>query len=355
MSPDGLRVVSAGDDGIIRVWNAENLKWLNEIHAGNEPIYSVAFSADSSLLASASWDGTVRVWNANTFTPKATFKASDDNGPVKQNGVEFAPAKNARFIASAGQDGNVWIWDLQDASRIRKWGDSNSPVRSLSFAPNNSGALVTASFDGKLRFFTEDQKIRDVPVTSGKLLHVAYSPKGNLVASVGVDSSRNVLKLWDAAARTLRSTYTGTHDGANSLAWSRDGEQVAVGEGASKKEAPAVDLWDLKSGARTVFMGHTEDVEAVAFHPNRKWMISASEDGTMKIWNMADGKELLSLAGFADGQFIAYAPSGCYTGSNDAPKFVTYMTTGPDAHDTHDNGKNSMFVPANSTEALLPH
>ena len=65
-------------------------------------------------------------------------------------------------------------------------------------------------------------------------------------------------------------------------------------------------------------MGHTEDVEAVAFHPNRKWMISASEDGIMKICSMADGKELLSLAGFADGQFVAYAPSGCYTGSNDA-------------------------------------
>ena len=118
VSPDGLRIVSAGDDGTIRIWNAANLKWLHEVHAGNEPIYSVAFSADGSLLASASWDGSVRVWNANTFAPKATFRASDDNGPVKQNGVEFAPANNARFIASAGQDGNVWIWDLQDASRI---------------------------------------------------------------------------------------------------------------------------------------------------------------------------------------------------------------------------------------------
>ena len=354
VSPDGDRIVSAGDDGVIRVWSAANLKWLHDIRGHAGPVYSVAFSPDGSLLASASLDGTVRVWNAGTYTLKQTFKASNDNQPVQQYGVEFAPGKSPRYIDSAGQDGSVWIWDLQNPEHVRKWNDTTSPVRSLSFAPKDTGALVTASFDGKLRFFTESQKIFALSAGSGKLLHVAYSPNGKIVASAGVDNSKEILKLWDAASRTFHSSYTGLHDGANSLAWSRDGAYVAVGEGASKKEAPTVDMWDLQSGARTLFSGHMEDVEAVAFHPNRKWLLSGSEDGTMKVWNMADAKELLTVAGFANGQYIAYAPNGCYTGSKDAPNFVTYMTRGPDAHDTHDNGKNAMFVPDDSTEVLLP-
>jgi WD40 repeat protein len=352
VSLDGARIASAGDDGVIRIWDAASLKWLGELRGHTGAVYSVAFSADGSLIASASWDGTVRVWDAHAYTPQQIFKATDGNGLVKQNGVAFAPGDSAQYIDSVGDDGSVWIWDLQNPSHVYKWRDPDStvsPARSLDFAPSKSGALVTASFDGKLRFYTENRKIYAVPAATGKLLHAEYSPDGVLVASVGVDTTRKIVKLWNAANRTFYKAYSGHNDGANSVAWSHDGQRLAAGEGGTN---PTVDLWDRQSDRLRTFAGHTEDVEAVAFHPNGKWLISSSEDGMMKIWDIAGGKELLSLAGYANGQYVAYAPNGCYTGSANAPNFVTYVSR-DGGKDSHDNGKDSMFIPGDSTAALL--
>ena len=63
------------------------------------------------------------------------------------------------------------------------------------------------------------------------------------------------------------------------------------------------------------------------------------------------------MVGFSDGQYLAYAPNGCYTGSANAPDYVKYVTRDLQGreHDTGDNSKSSMFaVPRNSTAPLSP-
>jgi WD40 repeat protein len=114
-------------------------------------------------------------------------------------------------------------------------------------------------------------------------------------------------------------------------------------------------LRDVQSGKQLQkFSGHTADIEAVAFHPNQKWIVSAGEDAMMKVWDIATGKELLSVVGFSDGEYLAYAPNGCYTGSANAPNYVKFVYK--DSQGLHDagNGKGTFFVPGDSTALLLP-
>jgi|GEM_PF-2400752 len=358
ISPDGKTLATAGDDHVIRVWDASSLKWLREIRAHTAQVYSLDFSVDGNLLASASFDGTVRVWNAHTFALMRLFKAEDDKGPVKLYDAAFEPLSNPQYVDAVGADGAVRIWDLRSGQLVgepRVSSGNGVPAASLSFAPDESGTFVTANFDGTIKFF-EPGRIDAIPAFPNKALRVVYSPDGKLVASAGVDDASNrTVRLWNATSHTLSTSFAGHRHSAVSVAWSPDGKRLVTGGGYKDL---TVRLWDAQSGRQLgqPFTGHRADVEAVAFHPNRRWLISASEDGTIKLWDIPSGRELLSVIGFADGQYLAYAPNGCYTGSANAPNYVRYVVKDADGHerDTGDNGRSSMFVPGDSTALLLP-
>ncbi|MBN1565197.1 MAG: hypothetical protein JXA10_15235, partial [Anaerolineae bacterium] len=62
-SPDGARIVSGGDDGIVRIWNAQTGEELDQFAANpTGPVWSVAWSPDNRTVVSGGDDGTVRAW-----------------------------------------------------------------------------------------------------------------------------------------------------------------------------------------------------------------------------------------------------------------------------------------------------
>jgi len=63
-SGDGSRIVSAGGDGTVRVWDAKSGKGIGEPLRGHQGgVWSAAFSGDGSRIVSAGEDGTVRLWD----------------------------------------------------------------------------------------------------------------------------------------------------------------------------------------------------------------------------------------------------------------------------------------------------
>jgi WD40 repeat protein len=360
-SPNGKTLVTAGDDGIIRVWDAGTLKWVRAINADNAAIFSLAYSSDGSLLASASFDGTVQVWNANTFAHVQTFDtapAGSGLAKVKQYSVSFEPASKAQFVYSTGADGNVWIWDLSRQALSSKTpshvGNGDPTVGWLSFAPNGSKAYATANFDGTIRFF--DSNPGTVTAYPSNALRLAYSPDGTLVASAGADTSGKSLglKLWNSATHVLFRAFADHKGHVASVAWSPDGSLLASGGGFSDA---TVALWDAHSAAQSPLRSfkpnnksaQNKDVEAVAFHPNKKWLVSGSEDGTMRIWDITSGNELLTVIGIPGGNdYVAYAPTGCYTGSANAANYVRF------AAKEGDQSSADLLVPGDSTQLLLP-
>jgi WD40 repeat protein len=61
-SPDGQRLVSAGDDWVVRVWSVKTGKELCTLRGHGDRVYSVGFSPDGRRVVSASYDRSVKVW-----------------------------------------------------------------------------------------------------------------------------------------------------------------------------------------------------------------------------------------------------------------------------------------------------
>jgi WD40 repeat protein len=310
VSPTGREVASAGDDGLIRIWDASSFKPLRVLKGHSGPVYSLDYWKDGTWLASAGWDGKVKVWDLN-----GNESFSFDAG-VKQFSIAFAPEAQLKYLASAGEDGYVRIWNLQTRELARSRLDhtgfegDKAAVRSLSFAPSGSGEFVSAGFDGKIRFYRLNGAIDARDAYSRKALRVAYSPDGTRIVSAG---SGGDVKLWDARTASSRP-LVGHRDYAVSAAWSADGKRIVTGGGGRDR---SVDLWDADTGRLLAsFAGHQEDVEAVAFYPGGKRIISASEDKTIRIWDIAEKTQLLTAIGFGEQGYLTYTPEGCYSGSS---------------------------------------
>jgi WD40 repeat protein/uncharacterized caspase-like protein len=314
ISPTAREVATAGDDGLIRIWDASSFRLLRVLKGHTGPVYSLDYWKDGTLLASAGWDGKVKVWDVVSGSESFGFDAG-----VKQFAVAFSPELPLRYLASAGEDGYVRIWDWQKKELARSRLDHQSgeadkaTVGSLSFAPNASGEFVSAGFDGKIRFYKTTGAIDARDGFSRKALRVAYSPNGNQIVSVGSGTDPNTVKIWDARTETSR-LLVGHKDYVVSASWSADGRRIVTGGGGRDK---SVNLWDAQTGNLLAsFTGHQKDVEAVAFYPGGKRIISAGEDKTIRVWDIAERKQLFSAIGFGDRGYLTYTPEGCYAGSS---------------------------------------
>jgi len=122
------------------------------------------------------------------------------------------------------------------------------------------------------------------PVTTlnghdGAVLSVAFSPKGNLLAT---GNGNGNVRLWNAATYQPVTTLNG-HDGAVlSVAFSPDSTTLATGS-----EDGTVRLWDVATHQPAAALtGHTGSVWSVAFSPDGKTLATGSSDDTVRLWDV---------------------------------------------------------------------
>jgi WD40 repeat protein len=314
ISANAREIATAGDDGVIRLWDAASFRLTRVLRGHSGAIYALDYWTDGTQLASAGWDGKVKVWDLRNDGQSLTFDAG-----AKQFTVAFAPEPTLKYLASAGEDGVVRIWNLQTRELAKSKLDHQSAdparaaVRSLSYAPSGSGEFVSAGFDGRIRFYHLSGAVDARDAYGRKALHVAYSPDGTRLVTAGSDPELGAAKVWDVRSGSSR-LLAGHRDYVVSASWSADGKRIVTGGGGRDK---SVNLWDADSGRLLAsFLGHQEDVEAVAFFPGGTRLISASEDKTIKVWDIAERRLLLTAIGFGDDGYVSYTPEGCYAGSN---------------------------------------
>jgi serine/threonine protein kinase len=150
-SPDGTRLASAGADGTGKVWDLRTINWskidnpdvkktdLAE-HLG--PIYGVAFSPDSTLVATSGGDGKVRICYATNGALKRKLDAQEGDAWS----VSFG--NNGKWIASAGQDG-VKVFEVESSKEIFHY-HSTRAFHVVRFAKNGT-TLAAGGRDGNVR------------------------------------------------------------------------------------------------------------------------------------------------------------------------------------------------------------
>ena len=172
-------------------------------------------------------------------------------------------------------------------------------------------AAVSATNDAELRFAESLVSQADALVGAqrGDEARPRYVEAIGFLKGLGRPITGAMVGLWDSY-RTCPpplNSFTGHQGGVRSAAFSPDGK-IALSGGVDG----TVKLWEVASGRELQsFVGHLGAVLSVAFSPEGKFALSGDSDGTVKVWEVANGRERRSFVGHRGGVLsVTFSPDG---------------------------------------------
>jgi WD40 repeat protein len=308
-SPDGSRIASGSDDGLVKVWDSQSRAEVLTLPGHTAGVTVVAFSSDGDRLASGSADGNVRVWDL--VRGEKVFTRRGHAAGV--TGLAFDP--DGKRLVSTGRGepapGELKLWDAGKGEALA--GQSrHSLLAAVAFSPDGH-RLVTVGYDGNVVAWDaatlkpiggfEGPNKRSVRWTS-----VAFSADGQWVAA---GSSAGLVRAWDG--KTVQEFNTPTRASVSGVAFSsRDGRILAAACADN-----TVRGWITKSGEPAFTLrGHRGPVTAVACSSDGTHLVSASRDRTVKLWDIRRHDDDLTLRANKEYTSIAFSPAGAYLASS---------------------------------------
>ncbi|MCH7728563.1 MAG: WD40 repeat domain-containing protein [Planctomycetes bacterium] len=228
---DGKSIVTAGDDGSLRLWDSHTGKQKLELRHPPNPkkpnetrwIRAAAVSPGGELVATSSFDNTVRLWNLKT--KKEIYRLPGHGRMGGHRALAFTP--DGRRFASWGDDMRVYVWDVATGK--------------LKMELKNEYGDMVFSPDG--RFFVTGGNVFEA--ASGKrvtnlrgkstIRALAFSHDGRFLAT----ATSKTIYVWDVATWKKRKEFKG-HDRLTTLTFTRGGKLLS-GSGDT-----TVLVWDLK-------------------------------------------------------------------------------------------------------------
>ena len=125
---------------------------------------------------------------------------------------------------------------------------------------------------------------------------------------------------------------------ASAIAFSSNGRFILSGS-----EDSSIKLWDTQSGqCIRSFNGHSDWVSSVAFSPDDQFILSGSRDNSLKLWETQSGRCLRSFEGHSDTvNSVAFSPDGQFTLSGSSDNSLKLWDTQSDQCIRSFNGHSS--------------
>jgi WD40 repeat protein/tRNA A-37 threonylcarbamoyl transferase component Bud32 len=262
----------------------------------------VAFSPDGRFLATAGRDNKVKVWEAKTGSLVHTLTGHADEVLC----VIFSP--DGQWVVSSAKDATVRLWQVSTGQCVKTLKTVPDWLRGVAFSRDGRHLAATSHGGGIWLWKTSSwQRIALSGRHRGPVQSVVFTPDSRQMVSAGVDHLDRQVCLWDLATGKEVRRFKGHTHLVNSAVVSPDGKTLAT-----TSEDHMVKLWDMDSGrVLHSLRGHAHWPVQAAFSPDSKQVASASFDSTVKLWDVTTGLERFTLRGQNDALVgVAFSPDG---------------------------------------------
>lgn len=272
ISPDGKWVVTAGDDGLVKVFDLDTGEQRSQIEHGSGRVWMAEFTNNGQWVVTNNYE-TVNIWEAETGRIIRVIDdvvvwwsvASSDGSriAVATDNRRYGPEKVRLYNILTGKE--IAVFDISDA-----W--------DLTFSPDNQllaiGCLIgrtdrnlgvwNAQTGAEIFQFNHEAGVNDI----------AFSPDSQLLALADDDK---VVRVWDVNTGQIVTELPHTAE-VWSVDFSPNGKLLATGSGdIETNRGSMARIWDLNTEMPLLQIPHTNRVMHVEFSPDG-WLLMTSTD-----------------------------------------------------------------------------
>ncbi|TCO85662.1 WD40 repeat protein [Chthoniobacter flavus] len=327
-SSDERYVLTGGDDKVARLWNPEEVMLVMPAMSCGEKIVKVKVSPDGSQIATMLDDGSVQLWDALTAAKLPVVLREE--APMR----DFIWAYTGMRGATASSDGHVSLWTMHNGARRGERLLHGGPVNVITFSPDLK-TIAVGTEDGEARLWRTDggMPLTTVRDHNARARSAFYSADGQHLITTSEDHTAlqwisGHVDPFGPAMRHAGKVNCGVFNADASLIATGDSTGAAwlwrasngQAEGRAFRHASAVNwvdfapdgtrlltasgpnatIWSLRDRAKALAVLHSpgkkkSEIRCARFSPDGKWIVTASADGTARIWDGATYQSVASI------------------------------------------------------------
>jgi WD40 repeat protein/energy-coupling factor transporter ATP-binding protein EcfA2 len=284
----------------------DSIKERNRLEGHTKSVNGISYSPTEPLIVSASSDYTLRLWKLDG-TPVQTSEPMQHEDEVYT--VNFSP--NGEYIASASADKTIKLWK-KDGTYITTLKGHKQAVSSANFSPD-SQTVISAGSDGTIRLWNIEsvypRKIIQPTTIQGNndtVWYAEFSPNGQMIAS----AANNGIEIWNKDGTLITNLRGQGHTAAvRYVTFGRDNKTII-----SASEDRTIRIWNMQTDSKKwqtkLFTTQADKSFMVKFSPDYQFIASANPDGTINIFQANNGEKIAILKRHQDEIFdLSFRPN----------------------------------------------